>query len=108
LRFDQIRQVILAELAPRMEANLVQHPWEIHHSTGHLLRTLRVSAHAGDLIAVPSPSQTHPASRPTCHLSLVTALTTLPRWSALSTARRHPPTTAVISRSTGFSPCRRR
>src|SRR5204862_6439517 len=33
-RSAQIRKVILAQLTPGMETNFVQHPREIHHSTG--------------------------------------------------------------------------
>src|SRR6202045_416782 len=62
--------IFLAQFAAGMEANLVQHPREIHHPAGHLLWAFRICAHARDLIAILSSSQTIPD--PSRHLSLVT------------------------------------
>ena len=37
--------VILVQLAPGMQSNLVQHPREIHHAAGHLFWAFRISRH---------------------------------------------------------------
>jgi hypothetical protein len=46
-RRAEVLVIILVQLAPRVQPNLVQHAREIHHASRHLFRAFWIGAHAG-------------------------------------------------------------
>src|SRR5437868_15397338 len=91
--------IFFCQLATRVQPDFIQHPGEIHHSLGHFLRAFRISAHRSTLncssvvLATPAGNASRSAAGerlPTCRLSLVAGLTTLPAMECPFTTPKEP------------------